>query len=857
MIDEHTMSEIKPRDFISEFEASSQIFTVSGELARMIDGDRNNPFDAILPTCRIIRQFETLGLCLIEFPEAVALEQLAQIAELSNGLSFVDHAYWDKRSNLQIPTGNFIVTTDEPINFDAVSKLFANIGVEAVSTLTAASRSHRARLKSTTGKPLFEIAQSLEEDGSVSSVRLEALRLPANSLRRDLGGHQEIVALCRRRGQLLRYTSWALILMIFAALGGGLRVFFLADELAKSDFSEKVNDLAEISGAISSELQTLEATLNERNAEFLSVKIESENRIQDQLANAIIAFRDGRGQGPIEVNTFDIIAKNTSNVEALSSKELDIPEFVRNIELNNGNIEKKLIISDLNGDGFDDIIDNAINFTTSSQFTIYFSTGDGGFVKRDVRRKGLFYNNSFFIDEKADENHLYFMYLSDRDDVGKRTPILSRIIMPIDEITEGNAIISDDILTLTSLNELPTDYQIADIDGDGFEDLVATGYDYVGSDDGERVTIYRNFTSSAQPSPISRFYKGRSFNSRLTLFDNDGNDIVILIGNDRIERVLLNNSTIELRSFSTKDESGEIQINLSSVLRPLNQIPRKKKLAVIGYYSENTYNIDTFRVSGQRELTRTSRIDARGRIGNIFLVDVNSNGILDLIYQSDLGNQKLSSISIANPNDRKSPPQVTQIKGLGSFENYFVGKFNKSAVAQIVSFSRLSVKDSQEDEINDIISTSFKKGMQELKDLVEAVDAQSEISTEDFRGSSDKIATLFSLFNDEKISSRIDAETNIQLATSISYRIGILAATFFLVQILVVTYRYTLKLSYFFDARADALVMSDGRTLDEYRSLLETLAPENLDFGKSPSSPISHVIEAAKVLGKSSGRSGT
>ena len=76
------------------------------------------------------------------------------------------------------------------------------------------------------------------------------------------------------------------------------------------------------------------------------------------------------------------------------------------------------------------------------------------------------------------------------------------------------------------------------------------------------------------------------------------------------------------------------------------------------------------------------------------------------------------------------------------------------------------------------------------------------------------------------IKSTIFLQTNI-------IRGGILALIVYLVQILVSLYRYNTRLSSFYDARADAILLSrDANT--GFHTLVDALSPDHFDFGKQP-----------------------
>jgi len=88
---------------------------------------------------------------------------------------------------------------------------------------------------------------------------------------------------------------------------------------------------------------------------------------------------------------------------------------------------------------------------------------------------------------------------------------------------------------------------------------------------------------------------------------------------------------------------------------------------------------------------------------------------------------------------------------------------------------------------------------------------------------------------------------NLDMATAITYRFGILAIMFFLAQILVSAMRYTLRLSYYYDGRADALELGQSMPMEVFERLVSTLSPDDLQFAPGPKSPIDQVADVAKT----------
>ena len=69
----------------------------------------------------------------------------------------------------------------------------------------------------------------------------------------------------------------------------------------------------------------------------------------------------------------------------------------------------------------------------------------------------------------------------------------------------------------------------------------------------------------------------------------------------------------------------------------------------------------------------------------------------------------------------------------------------------------------------------------------------------------------------------------------------------FLVQILVSLYRYNTRLAGYYDARADAVLMTRFAGA-EFDKLVDLLSPDRFDFGRQPRSPASNAVELAREI---------
>ena len=118
--------------------------------------------------------------------------------------------------------------------------------------------------------------------------------------------------------------------------------------------------------------------------------------------------------------------------------------------------------------------------------------------------------------------------------------------------------------------------------------------------------------------------------------------------------------------------------------------------------------------------------------------------------------------------------------------------------------------------------------------------------------------------NKDKIKSSENSSILRFLLQTNALRAGIILLILFLVQILVSLSRYDTRLAAFYDARADALLLTDPgslpqRTLnvDEIDKLMAALSPDALDFGRAPRTVTEQAGQMARDLFRMGGRGGT
>ena len=87
-----------------------------------------------------------------------------------------------------------------------------------------------------------------------------------------------------------------------------------------------------------------------------------------------------------------------------------------------------------------------------------------------------------------------------------------------------------------------------------------------------------------------------------------------------------------------------------------------------------------------------------------------------------------------------------------------------------------------------------------------------------------------------------------EVISSLATRIGAVFLLIFLVQILVTMYRYQVRLSAYYDARADAIELSGRSDVDSLERIISALSPERIDFGKTPKSPMENSVDLAREV---------
>lgn len=81
-----------------------------------------------------------------------------------------------------------------------------------------------------------------------------------------------------------------------------------------------------------------------------------------------------------------------------------------------------------------------------------------------------------------------------------------------------------------------------------------------------------------------------------------------------------------------------------------------------------------------------------------------------------------------------------------------------------------------------------------------------------------------------------------------STRVGSVLLLIFLVQILLSVYRYSIRMVSYYEARADALLLYEGKDAEQFQLFVTTLSADKVEFGKAPQSPADQAIELIKSV---------
>ncbi len=174
---------------------------------------------------------------------------------------------------------------------------------------------------------------------------------------------------------------------------------------------------------------------------------------------------------------------------------------------------------------------------------------------------------------------------------------------------------------------------------------------------------------------------------------------------------------------------------------------------------------------------------------------------------------------------------------------------------------------SRADELAQLVTTAGEFRAQkrsafeaERKKLIDAADVEASkwaVDTAKQRTELTELNEGLKLVKDQEFKQRFGVDTTPRQELNISVpfliqtnitRFGPMIIILFFVSILVNLYRYNIRLSAYYDARADALELIDLKIKpDVYEKYVSSLSPDMLDIGKPPKLPTEHAVDLAKA----------
>jgi len=186
--------------------------------------------------------------------------------------------------------------------------------------------------------------------------------------------------------------------------------------------------------------------------------------------------------------------------------------------------------------------------------------------------------------------------------------------------------------------------------------------------------------------------------------------------------------------------------------------------------------------------------------------------------------------------DQAKPIDITDM-----FEPVALGIIEDEVMRLLASDNELFV------DVQKIFSEGSKTSMQ-IKDLL-------DLATSDFGkivesrkrsvGIQEDLTELRKNNEDAENGGDITSSMTLLIQTNIT-RFG--PVIFFFVTILINLYRYSIRLSAYYEARADALfILQSGIDSEKFDALVGALTPDNHDVGKAPKVPTDYVVDLAKT----------
>jgi hypothetical protein len=260
-------------------------------------------------------------------------------------------------------------------------------------------------------------------------------------------------------------------------------------------------------------------------------------------------------------------------------------------------------------------------------------------------------------------------------------------------------------------------------------------------------------------------------------------------------------------------------------------------LLVIGFL------ISTIQVSEQRIADNSKLVTAKRDLGRIQAIMNEVNGLIKIDKPLNLISGKYQTLSL--PEDDLSDLGFAPLKYMVPTEEEIEGARKKDS--DFRAAQRINDKDSMSVGYSSVENRN-------LKELIDSYNISNDallkryylkLESKEKRIISDISIEDSKIKNSSKIENKLDFSTGQAIFT----RFASVLVVLFLTQILVGLYRYSMRLSAFYDSRADMLELADADIdLSHLDKVSEVISPERYDFGKTPRSPAESAVDLAKEL---------
>lgn len=193
---------------------------------------------------------------------------------------------------------------------------------------------------------------------------------------------------------------------------------------------------------------------------------------------------------------------------------------------------------------------------------------------------------------------------------------------------------------------------------------------------------------------------------------------------------------------------------------------------------------------------------------------------------------------------------VMQIQDAEEKIKEFDKKWNVSIIQKDAEIELKNIVQVNKDAYEEF--TNYKKKVENNLDLYNDKQRKQNAIAEKLNTQKNHLSAekqLFSTSSNEVVTSKNESKMAFYVSTNIA-RFGIILITIFFAQMFISIYRYSIKVSNFYNARADALMLStqtetfNNADLPELIALFSTvLTPDKIDFGKMPSAGTNETIK--------------